>query len=69
MFDGYSAIQSCTYDQCQEGTMFLEENMLLVILQGTLTIRYGKAEHEVSKIRWPFLKKISLLTTKLQVCL
>jgi hypothetical protein len=70
MFDGYSAIQSCTYDQCQEGPMFLEENMLLVILQGTLTIRYGKAEYEVSKNQMAFFKKdilVNYQTTGLPV--
>jgi hypothetical protein len=57
MFDGYSAIQSCSYEQWQEGSMFLEENMLLVILQGRLKIRYGKAEYEVNKNQMAFLKK------------
>jgi AraC-like DNA-binding protein len=57
MFNGYSAIQSCSYEQWQEGSMFLEENMLLVILQGRLKIRYGKAEYEVNKNQMAFLKK------------
>jgi AraC-like DNA-binding protein len=57
MFNGYSAIQACTYTESEEGTFFLEENMLLIILHGTLNIRFGEAEYEVSQNQMAFLKK------------
>jgi AraC-like DNA-binding protein len=57
MLNGYSAIQSCTAISGQDGSMFLDENMLLIILEGTLKIRYGKAEYEVKKNQMAFLKK------------
>jgi AraC-like DNA-binding protein len=61
MLNGYSAIQSCTFDQYQEGSIFLEENMLLFILEGTFRFRYGKAEYEVSDNEMAFLKKDILI--------
>jgi AraC-like DNA-binding protein len=57
MLNGYSAIQSCTALGGQDGSMFLDENMLLIILEGTLKIRYGKAEYEVKKGQMAFLRK------------
>jgi len=59
--NGCSAIQSCTFDGSNEQTMFLEENMLLIVLGGTLKLRYGKAEYAVSKNQMAFLKKDILL--------
>lgn len=61
MLNGCSAIQSCTFDGSNEHTMFLEENMLLIVLGGTLRLRYGKAEYEVSKNQMAFLKKDILI--------
>jgi AraC-like DNA-binding protein len=57
MLNGYSAIQSCTALGGQDGSMFLDENMLLIILEGTLKIRYGKAQYEVKKDQMAFLRK------------
>jgi AraC-like DNA-binding protein len=55
--NGYSAIQSCIFSSGFRDSMFLEENILLFVLQGTLTLRYGKAEYEVGANQMAFLKK------------
>jgi AraC-like DNA-binding protein len=57
MLDGYSAIRSYSFDTCQDGSLLLEENMLLIILKGTLKFRYGQALYEVSENQMAFLKK------------
>ena len=57
MLDDYPAIQSCTYSEWQESSMFLEQNMLLFIVEGSIKIRYGKVEYAVTKDQMAFLKK------------
>lgn len=61
MLNGYSAIQACAFDEGTCGSMFLNENMLLIILDGTLKFTYGKAEYEVNKNQMAFLKKDILI--------
>lgn len=61
MLNGYSAIQSCTFDGSDEHTMFIEENMLMIVLGGTLRLRYGKSEYVVSTNQMAFLKKDMLI--------
>jgi hypothetical protein len=57
MLDGYSAIRSYSFNTCHDGSLLLEENMLLIILKGTLKFRYGQALYEVSETQMAFLKK------------
>lgn len=57
MLNGYSAIQSCIYNEYKEGTLFLKENMLLFIIEGTLNICYGKEKYSVCKNQMAYLKK------------
>jgi AraC-like DNA-binding protein len=62
MLNGYSAIQSCTCDRSWSGTLFLEENVLLIVKEGSLKFRYGNAPYEVNKNQMAFLKKDILIS-------
>jgi AraC-like DNA-binding protein len=59
--NGYSAIQSCICDKPWSGCIFLEENILLIVKEGSLKFRYGNAEYEVGKNQMAFLKKDILI--------
>src|SRR4051794_14781203 len=61
MFNGYSAIQSCICDKPWSGCLYLEENMLLIVREGTLRFRYGNTAYEVGKNQMAFLKKDILI--------
>src|SRR4051812_9711872 len=56
-FKGYSAIQLNTYYSRQVVSVFLKENRLLFVREGSIKIRYGKVEYEVCKNQLAFLKK------------
>ncbi|MDN3656102.1 AraC family transcriptional regulator [Ferruginibacter paludis] len=55
--NGYKAIESYTLHEPISGTLFLEENILLFVTEGSVGIRYGKLEYMVNKNQMAFLKK------------
>ena len=55
--NAYQAIQHYNHSDIAEGSMFIEENSLLFIAEGSLKIRYGKDEYFVCKNQIAFLKK------------
>jgi AraC-like DNA-binding protein len=62
--DGLSIVESCTHTNAAggvRGSMFLEEAILLVVLEGTNVMTHGKMEYVVRKNEMVLLKKTSLL--------
>ncbi|MCC8173291.1 MAG: AraC family transcriptional regulator [Odoribacter sp.] len=55
--DGCSVIDSCVHSMGGSGTMFLEEHLLLFVLEGTNHLTYGKQEYIVGKNEMILLKK------------
>lgn len=55
--DGGSVIESCIHSMGASGTMFLEEHMLMMVLDGTATLSYGKQSYVVHKNEMILLKK------------
>lgn len=55
--DGGSVIESCIHSMGASGTMFLEEHMLMMVLDGTATLRYGRQTYIVHKNEMILLKK------------
>ena len=61
MLNGSSAIQSCTYNEYQHNSIFLEENTLLLLKDGIFKIRYGNTEYRIYKNQIFFPKKDILI--------
>ena len=61
LLNGHSAIQLFTCYQCNEESTYLEENVLIFVIEGALKIRCGKIEYEVNKNKMAFIKKNTLL--------
>ena len=59
MLNGYSAIQCCT--SAWPGSFFLEENVLLIVKEGSFKFQYGNTSYEVGKNQMAFLKKDILI--------
>ena len=57
MLNGFTAVQSHCYDNCQQGSLFIEENMLLIVIKGAFKLRFGSEEYEVKEKEMAFLKK------------
>lgn len=55
--DGCSVIESCIHSMEAQGTMFLEEHLLLFVLEGRATLYYGKQTYVVNKNEMILLKK------------
>lgn len=58
--DGLSIVESCTHTNSAggvRGSMFLEEAVLLVVLEGTNVLTHGKMEYVVRKNEMVLLKK------------
>lgn len=55
--DGGSVIESCIHSMGANGTMFLEEHLLMLVLDGTATLCYGKQTSVVHKNEMILLKK------------
>lgn len=55
--NGLTVIESCIYTECKEGTLFLEDHMLLFVLKGTYTVRFGDQVHTVRKNEMVLLHK------------
>lgn len=55
--NGFSVLETCILTQGRKGNMFLEDHLLLFVLSGTYTLRYGKRQVVVYKNEMIFLKK------------
>lgn len=56
-FNDYPAIQCRTFNNLENGLIFIEENSLIFVTKGSIKIKYGKSEYSVSKSQLGFLKK------------
>lgn len=54
---GFSVIESCVFTEGKTGSLFLEDHLLLFVLCGTYTVRYGNQEYIVRKNEMVFLQK------------
>ena len=61
-FNGITIVESCAHTQKRHGTMFLDDHMLLIVLEGTNTFKHGKSEYVVHKNEMVILKKATLVT-------
>ncbi|WP_333660792.1 AraC family transcriptional regulator [Chishuiella changwenlii] len=59
--DGFSIIEQCYYNTTIEGNMYLEEHLLLFVLNGSITMNYGKQEFIVNKNEMILLKKATVV--------
>lgn len=58
ILDGLTVVQSCTHvSGGKTGSMFLEEHLLLFVLQGTYAVRYGEQEYILEKNQMVLLNK------------
>lgn len=55
--EGGSVIESCIHSMGATGTMFLEEHLLMLVLDGTATLHYGKQTYVVHQNEMILLKK------------
>ncbi|MFB9326274.1 helix-turn-helix domain-containing protein [Paenibacillus aurantiacus] len=55
--NGLSAIESCTRTEGASGTLFLEDHMLLFVLEGVYTVRFGAEVHSVRKHQMVLIHK------------
>ncbi|XEC93033.1 AraC family transcriptional regulator [Paenibacillus tarimensis] len=54
---GLTVVESCTFNKGLKGTMFLEDHLLLFVLEGTYTVRFGSQEYIVRKNEMVLLQK------------
>lgn len=54
---GVTVVESCTFTKGLKGTMFLEDHLLLFVLEGTYTVRFGSQEYIVRKNEMVLLQK------------
>lgn len=64
--DGCSVVESCIYSMQGSGTLYLEEHLLIFVLDGTETITYGKQKHVVGKNEMILLKKATVINFEKQ---
>lgn len=55
--NGLTVFESCVYIESKTGTLFLEDHMLLFVLNGTYTVRFGNQVHTVRKDEMVLLQK------------
>jgi AraC family transcriptional regulator, exoenzyme S synthesis regulatory protein ExsA len=55
--NGLSVIESCTHTKNNTGSMFLEDHLLLFVLKGKYTVRYGNQSYTVKKNEMVLLQK------------
>jgi AraC family transcriptional regulator, exoenzyme S synthesis regulatory protein ExsA len=61
VLNGYKAIEAYTCYKPMVRTLFLEENILLFVTDGTIDIRHGKLSYVIGKNQMAFLKKDILI--------
>ncbi|WP_315068768.1 AraC family transcriptional regulator [uncultured Clostridium sp.] len=54
---GLSVIGACIYSGVKTGTMYLQDHVLLFVLEGTYIVRFGKNEYKVRKNEMVLLQK------------
>lgn len=54
---GLSVIGACIYSGVKTGTMYLQDHVLLFVLEGTYIVRFGKKEYTVRKNEMVLLQK------------
>ncbi|WP_271811404.1 AraC family transcriptional regulator [Clostridium beijerinckii] len=54
---GLSVIGACIYSGVKTGTMYLQDHVLLFVLEGTYIVRFGKKEYKVRKNEMVLLQK------------
>ncbi|MEN2402461.1 helix-turn-helix transcriptional regulator [Flavobacterium sp. MC2016-06] len=59
--DGCSVIESCVHTTRSKGAMFLEDHLLLFVLQGENTLTYGNSKFTVRKNEMILFPKASLI--------
>ncbi|NML69144.1 helix-turn-helix transcriptional regulator [Chryseobacterium sp. RP-3-3] len=57
MLDGCSIIEQCIHSTEVKGTMYLEQHLLLIVLEGSVVLTYGKQEYTLGKNDMILLKK------------
>jgi len=55
--NGFSVVESCLHTQRTQGTMFLEDHMLLFVLKGQYTIFFGDKTYRVNENEMVLLHK------------
>lgn len=64
--DGHSVIEQCIHYFDEEGTMYLQDNLLIFVLEGSLKVVYGKQSFQASKNEMMLLNKATLITYQSQ---
>lgn len=54
---GLTVVESCTFNKSLKGSMFLEDHLLLFVLEGSYRVRYGSQEFIVRKNEMVLLQK------------
>ncbi len=57
LLDECSVIEQCIHSTEVRGTMFLEQHLLLIVLEGSVLLTYGKQQYTVGKNEMILLKK------------
>lgn len=57
MLDGCSVIEQCIHSTEVKGTMYLEQHLLLIVLEGSVVLTYGKQQYKLCKNDMILLKK------------
>lgn len=57
VLDGCSVIEQCIHSTEVKGTMYLEQHLLLIVLEGSVVLTYGKQKYTVEKNDMILLKK------------
>ncbi|SMP33779.1 AraC family transcriptional regulator [Flavobacterium hercynium] len=57
MLDGCSVIEQCIHSTEAKGIMYLEQHLLLIVLEGSVVLNYGKQEYKLGKNDMILLKK------------
>ncbi len=60
--NGLTIVESCTHTNRRQGAMFLEDHMLMVVMEGSNRIRYGNTEFIVNKNEMIVFKKAIQVT-------
>lgn len=55
--DGCTLIEQCIHSTEVRGTMYLEQHLLLIVLEGSVVLTYGKQEYKLGKNDMILLKK------------
>jgi AraC family transcriptional regulator, exoenzyme S synthesis regulatory protein ExsA len=55
--DGFSVIESCMHEAYSTGSMFLDEHVVVFVLEGRYVVRAGKSEARVSRNEAVLIKK------------